>query len=355
MNTTKTIYSFPNENFRKTFTNEEDALKFVENKLPANGKFFLLHKEIIETSDKVIDAKCKPTYDVNIIKRIIDAFIEKANPENVKFSSGNTPYKLIDTRYAHIRGNQLEIYYLADKLGYPWEKLDALFENKDGILNGKLDGGYCLESDAHKIDYDSFDARIWPTNRLAKLFMLKELHPELNIDDNDINNHFYNDGYTYRYSIKGIKVNGKTEHHIEDPNTFASKYPNAVDILKEWHNIEFNCWRNVNIKMDEAEAIELYKQRIKEYPIDKIRVIYNYGDYKPCHNYKLEFPEKYDPKGANYSDYNLNTFARIPGIMFRDGDICITTDNYIGRHVNYRGSKIPNVDEELYKYCIKNL
>ena len=51
----------------------------------------------------------------------------------------------------------------------------------------------------------------------------------------------------------------------------------------------------------------------------------------------------------------MKTFSRLPGIMFRNDDIYITHSNYIGRKVNHMGSKIPNMDEELYNYCTKNL
>jgi len=45
----------------------------------------------------------------------------------------------------------------------------------------------------------------------------------------------------------------------------------------------------------------------------------------------------------------------MPGIMFRNEDIYVTLSDYIGRHVNHMGKKRVDEDEELYKYCMRNL
>ena len=102
------------------------------------------------------------------------------------------------------------------------------------------------------------------------------------------------------------------------------------------------------------ELLDAYKEELKKVPIEDWYWERNVGDYKPCHNYKLNFPHEFDPKGK---DYNRTThiFARIPGIMFRNDDIYITTSNYIGRHVNHRATQQCDIDEKLFEYCTKNL
>lgn len=338
-------YNFPYENFRSKFTSEEAAKEFVKDKLPSNGKSFVLRKTVTEVTEIEFEAEKKPVYDLNIIKRIIDIFIEKANVNNVRFGFSNTPYKVTDPKYSRLTYGQAHVYHMAEKLGYPWEKLDALYANKDGIMNHRWD------TEHH--GYDTFEDREFYTNWLAPFFIIKDIFPEYNIDEKDITIYKYNYGHIERYKPK--KPGSRKYIHYDDPdNTLAGKYPEMMKYyLENWHST-IDIFDTIYVQMQDAEALEEYKKRIKEYPIDKVIVEYNYGDYRPCHNYKISFPSEFDPRGEKYCN-TMNIFARIPGIMFRNDDIYITNDNYIGRHVNHMGSKIPNMDEELYEYCTKNL
>ena len=340
-NTKEIYYSFPQENFRKKFTSEKEAMKFVENKIPANGKSFVLRKTTTEVIDTEFDSKKKAIYDINILKRIIDTFIEKANVNNISFH--DTPYKVIDPRYENFTYGQAGVYYMAEQLGYPWEKLDALYANKDGIMNHRWD------TEHH--GYDTFEDREFYTNWLAPFFIIKDIFPEYHLDEKDITIYKYNYGHIERYEPE--KLGSRKYIHYDDPdNTLAGKYPEMMKYyLKNWHSP--SIFGKYYVEMPREEALELYKKRIKEYPIDKVTIEYNWGDFKPCHNYKINFPEEFDPEKKNFR--SMKTFSRLPGIMFRNNDIYITNSNYIGRKVNHMGSKIPNMDEELYNYCTKNL
>ena len=114
-----------------------------------------------------------------------------------------------------------------------------------------------------------------------------------------------------------------------------------------------NIWRYVKGQ----ELLNYYIEELKKIPIDDFEWERNVGDYKPCHNYKIEFPHEFKPGYRGDGSYPKlgETFYRIPGIMFRNEDIYITDSNYIGRHVNHTGSKKVDETEELYNYCVKNL
>lgn len=344
MNKTTTIYDFPNENFRKKFYSKEEALKHIEGKLPSNGKNWFLRKTVTIIEEETIESERKVIENKDIIKRIIDTFIDKANVNNVRFGSSDTPYKVTDPKYSRLTYGQAHVYYMAEKLGYPWEKLDDIYANKDGIMNHRWD-------EEHH-GYDTFEDREFYTNWLAPFFIIKEVFPEYNIDEKDITIRNYNYGRLERSEPE--KPGSRKYIHYDDPTTLAGKYPKMMEYyIKNWHS-NMSIFNTIYVQMKEAEALEEYKKRIKEYPIDKVVVEYNYGDYRPCHNYKISFPSEFDPRGEKYWN-TMNIFARIPGIMFRNDDIYITNDNYIGRHVNHHGANRVDENEELYKYCIKNL
>lgn len=191
---TTIIYDFPNENFRKKFDSKEDALNYIEGKLPANGKNWLLRRTetMIDVQEETIDSKRKVIENKDIIKRIVDTFIEKATANIVRF--------------------EYMSYTQAEK---------ALYE---------------------------------------------------------------------------------------------------------------------------------YKERLKKCKIEDAIVFYNSGNYKPCNNYKIEFPSKNDEVLDNGE-----RFYFMPGIMFRNDDIYITKYNYVGRNVSCNSSKRTDETEELYNYCVKNL
>lgn len=132
------------------------------------------------------------------------------------------------------------------------------------------------------------------------------------------------------------------------------KYPEAYKFVQSYEDYTYpSRKKGLVIELTTEEKLAAYKERIKEYPWDKVKVFYNIGDYKPCHNYKFEFPREFDPHKELHNTYS--PIATIPGIMFRDEDIYVTNSNYIGRHVNHRASKQCDVDEKLYEYCTKNL
>lgn len=340
MNTNKTTeFIVQNGNARKHFISIDEFKKWAKGKMPNSGDKWILHEVITETKVHEIECEKKRIIDTGIIKRIIDTFIEKANSENIKNDS--PAWKMIDPKYERLTIGQAEVYYMAEQLGYSWEKLDDLYANKDGIMNHRWDEEY------H--GYDTFEDREFYTNWLAPFFIIKDVFPEYNIDERDITIYNYNYGKIERYEKQGKKY-----IRYEDKTTLAGKYPKMMEYYKKnWHG-GMHIFNKIYIKLTPEEYIEEYKKRIKEFPIDKITVEYNTGDYRPCHNYKFNFPHEFDPKGPNYWN-TVHIFSRIPGIMFRNDDIYITTSNYIGRHVNHRASQQCDVDEKLYNYCIKNL
>ena len=185
-------------------------------------------------------------------------------------------------------------------------------------------------------------------NWLATWYIISD---KFNIDLKDITEANYNYGRDERY-----RTEGKKTIHYKDPTTLAGKYPEAAQYLKE-NNKFLGLYDSVYVEMDKQEALDLYKEKLKNYPIEHAVVYYNVGDYRPCHNYKIEFPYEFEPgyRGEGSSPKLGETFYRMPGIMFRDDDIYITNDNYIGRHVHHTGSKKVDETEELYNYCVKNL
>jgi len=328
-----------NGNARKHFVSIEDFNKWAKNKMPYSGSEWELQEVITTTKLHKIPCERNRVFDKNVIKRIIDAFLEKATVNNVKTSFYE--WKMTDPKYNRLTMGQAKVYYMAEKLGYPWEKLDDLYNNKDGIMNHRWDG------EVH--GYDTFEDREFYTNWLAPFFIIKDVFPNYNIDEKDIT--IYN--YNYGSSKRSIKK-GKKYETYKDPTTLAGKYPAMMKYyMDKWHG-SMDIFDTIYFKLTPEEYIEEYKKRIREFPIDKVTVEYNVGDYKPCHNYKIDFPHEFDPNGPNYW-HTLNVFARIPGIMFRDNDIYITNDKYVGRHVHHYVSQQCDVDEKLYEYCIKNL
>lgn len=337
----KTIeFKLLNGNARGNFCSLEAFNTWAKGKMPINGDNWELEEIITETKRHSISCERKRIYDKDIIKRIIDVFLEKANSRNVKYDFPE--WKMTDPKYERLTIGQAEVYYMAEQLGYPWEKLDDLYANKDGIMNHRWDS-------EHR-GYDTFEDREFYTNWLAPFFIIKDVFPEYNINENDITIEMYNYGHLSRSKQEGKKY----VSYNDKEGTLAGKYPKMMKYYQEnWHG-GMHIYDKIYIKLTPEEYIEEYKKRIKEYPIDKITVEYNTGDYKPCHNYKLNFPKEFDPKGKNYNR-TTHIFSRIPGIMFRNNDIYITNDNYIGRHVHHRQSQQCDVDEKLFEYCTKNL
>ena len=329
-----------NGNARKHFSSIEEFKTWAKDKLPNEGDEWKLEEIITQTKQHTIPCEKKRIVNTDVIKRIIDTFIEKANVKNVK--SDFPEWKMIDPKYNRLTIGQAEVYYMAEQLGYPWEKLDNIYANKDGIMNHRWDSEY------H--GYDTFEDREFYTNWLAPFFIIKDVFPEYNIDEKDITIEMYNYGHLSRSKKEGKKY----IHYDDKEGTLAGKYPKMMKYYQEtWHS-KMAIYDNIYVRLSSEEYLEEYKKRIKEFPIDKITVEYNVGDYKPCHNYKLEFPHEFDPKGKDYWN-TVNVFSRIPGIMFRNEDIYITNSKYVGRHVHHRATQQCDIDEKLYEYCTKNL
>lgn len=328
-----------NGNARKHFCSIDEFKVWAKDKMPNSGDEWKLEEVITQVKNHTIPCERKRVVNINIIKRIIDTFLEKANSKNIKIDFSE--YKMTDPKYNRLTIGQAEVYYMAEQLGYPWEKLDDLYDNKDGIMNHRWDGEH------H--GYDTFEDREFYTNWLAPFFIIKDVFPEYNIDEKDITIYNYNYGNDERYEKQGKKY-----IRYKDNTTLVGKYPKMMEYYNKNWKSGMHIFDKIYIKLTPEEYIEEYKKRIKEFPIDKITVEYNVGDYKPCHNYKFEFPHEYDPKGKDYWN-TCNIFARIPGIMFRNEDIYITTSKYVGRHVNHRTSQQCDIDEKLYEYCTKNL
>lgn len=311
-----TEFVVQNGNAHKHFTSIGEFKKWAKDKMPNSGDEWILHEVITETKVHKIESERKRVYNQSIVNRILTEFIEKANTKNINYDEYEST--VTDSKYLNIKRNQLIPYKIAEDIGYPWNKLDDFFNNKNNVLNNRL------------VNYD------WEIVELAKFWVVKD---KFNIADKDIN---YN--MVYKYDEKSNYEKRKIE----------VKYPEAYEFIKSYKDYDWPSGKKgLVIELTPEEKLAAYKERIKEYPWDKVKVFYNIGDYRPCHNYKIEFPQEFDPHKELFNTYN--PIDTIPGIMFRDKDIYVTNSNYIGRHVNHRASIQCDVDEKLYEYCTKNL
>ena len=336
-------YVVNNWKTKKRFGNLEEFTKWAEDKQPLSGDLWDIEEKITEVKNHKLESKKKrdALMTTENIKKIIDVFLEKATIDNVEFSisMGKLPYKMTEERYLDFTIGQAGVYYMAEKLGYSWEKLDAIYANKNGIMNGRWDG------EGH--GYDTFEDREFYTNWLAPFFILQEKY---NIADEDITIRKYNYGNINRYEM----IDGKWKHY-DDKDTLAYKYPKMMEYYKEnWHSNTEMFHNGMIVKMDSKDALIEYKERIRDYPVSNVKMVYNTGDYKPCDNYMLVFDSKGDNKSKVYKR-SVRPFARIPGIMFRTKDIFVTNDNYIGWHVEHGRGLVCDVDDKLVEYCVKNL
>ena len=326
-----TEFIVQNGNARKHFVSIEEFKKWAKDKMPNSGDKWILNEVITETKVHEIESERKRVYDQSIVNRILTEFIEKANIKNVNYDEYEST--VTDPKYLNIKHNRLISYKIAEDIGYSWDKLDDFFKNKDNVLNNRLpkNDKYLKELSLE----DAFQYCDWQIDELAKFWVVKD---KFNIADEDINCDMV---FTYvgnNYEKRKIQV----------------KYPEAYKFVKSYDDYPYpSRKKGLVIELTPEEKIAAYKERIKEYPWDKVKVFYNVGDYKPCHNYKIEFPQEFDPHKELFNTYN--PIDIIPGIMFRDKDIYVTRSKYIGRHVNHRTSKQCDVDENLYKYCTKNL
>ena len=317
-------YVLKNGNARKHFLSIDEFKKWAKNKMPFSGDTWELDK--IETETVKIKSERIAKNNPSVIKAIITEFIDKASLQNIKFDSFSLPEISKDPKYKDLSRVKLGVYILADEYNYPWSDLDYLFQCKNGVYN--------LLNDP---DIDMGESSIeYYMSWLAPFFILQQKY---NIDLGDIN--FKNYNYGSRHDSAGKQ---RTEF-------LANKYPEA---MKEAREKPWNLAHSMLKTLSEQEALDEYKKRLLNFPIDTVKVVYNVGDYKPCHNYKLDFLPENDLKGKNY--YNtLNIYSRMPGIMFRDQDIYITYSNYIGRHTRLLYQQQIDVDDKLFNYCTRFL
>jgi hypothetical protein len=337
-------FKFVGEGIKTSFNSIDEALAYVNKKklLPVNGESWEIeeihHKiisHIFESERKVID-------NPEITKRIIDYFLEHATIENVSFNQH--PQFFNDPEHRNFRYHDQLYAYLCCKhyLGYTRDQFVELYK--------KFWNENCNED-----KYVYF-------GDICKLCCYYAIKDKFGFDEKDIC--LVNDP---KYiSLKHV-------NHVLEANEKAKK-----EVEKWTHDMYFadgggftpgkygfdkspNIWRNV----EGQELLDMYKEVLRTLPIENMHWSYNVGDYKPCHNFKLDVvKDPYNDKNTLVGDNSLDIIVDngihmwgkfIPGIMFRNDDVIVTNDKYYGRHVNLRASKAVDVDEKLYEYCIKNL
>ena len=331
-------FKFVGESVRKSFNSTEEALAYVKKKnlLPTNGKSW----EIEEIHTKVIsytfESERKVIDNIEITKKIIDYFLEHATIENVHFSKDEV--YINDPENRNFRYYSQMYAYLCCKkyLGYDRDKFVELYK--------KFYKENC-DKDGHAFE-----------TYICELCCYYALKDKYGIDEADI--HLVTDP-KYKWKTKNPIFKEKyNEAYLEvydwiqemfmaDGGHFRKgEYGRIMEEPKIWHYVKGQ------------ELLDLYKETLRALPIEKMKWSYNSGNYSPCNNYKLEVVdfEKIRESLELRSQDSIHLWgAYIPGIMFRDGDIMITEDNYYGRNVSLSKSKSCDVDEKLYKYCIKNL
>jgi len=339
-NNKNTEFILQNGNARKHFISIDDFKKWAKGKMPNNGDKWIIHEVITETIEHEVECERKRVYDQKIIDKILTEFINKATPENIIYGEYDTT--VTDSKYLDKTYNQLIAYKIAEDIGYPWEKLDDFWNNKDNVLVGRLIDNFDnkdrlvehLKNYSFEEAIDRLDMYI---GTIAPYWILKDKY---NIADEDI---------TYN-----MVVDYANNDYRNIKRKIEAKYPAAYQFVKKYDDYTYPSRnKGLVVELSTKEKLAAFKERIKEYPWDKVEICYNVGDYRPCHNYKISFPYEFDPHKNWRCTYH--PVGMLPGIMFRDKDIYITHSNYVGRHVNHRASQQCDVDEKLYEYCIKNL
>ena len=239
-----------NGNARKHFCSIDEFKAWAKGKMPNEGEEWKLQEIITQTKEHTIPCERKRVVNTDVIKRIIDIFLEKANSHNVRYDFPE--WKMIDPKYERLTIGQCEVYYMAEQLGYPWEKLDDIYANKDGIMNHRWDGEY------H--GYDTFEDREFYTNWLAPFFIIKDVFPEYNIDEKDITIDKYNYGHLSRSKKEGKKY----VSYDDKEGTLAGKYPDMMKYYQEnWHG-GMHIYDKKYFKLSDEEYIEEYKKVIKK-------------------------------------------------------------------------------------------
>lgn len=332
-------YKFVGEGIRTSFNSIEAALAYVKKKnlLPVNGHRWEIEEIHHKVISHVFESERQVIDNEEITKRIIDYFLEHATIENVSFDE--YPEFFNDPEHRDFKyHNQLYAYLCCRHyLGYTKENFIELYN--------KL----CEESgDKNSLYY-------WNICELCCYYAIKDKY---GINEKDI------------CLVDNQKFDSKDVNPILTCNEAAKK-----EIDRWLHDMYFadfanfkpgeygfyeqpNIWRNV----EGQELLDMYKETLRTLPVEKMTWSYNVGDYKPCHNYKLDVVEDTSDNRIDIvepeliTDDGIHMWGRhIPGIMFRNDDIIVTNDEYYGRNVNLKTSKAVDVDEKLYEYCIKNL
>ena len=321
-------FVFVGENMRGGFNSMEDALKYVKKKLPSNGKSWKIEEIHTKVIEHEIESERKVIDDKEITKRIIDYFIEHATANNIKFDV-NEQY-FFNPEHRSFRDHDQLYSFLCTQhyLGYTKEQYMNLYHEiykKYADNSGYAYDGYVCECICYLAMAESFN-------------MTKDDILAIDFSNYQISNKFAKD-HPDMFKEKQYWFH---DLYFADGDYFRpNEYPRIPEQPKIWKYLKGQ------------ELLDAYKEELKKVPIEDWYWERNVGDYKPCHNYKLVMkrPEKY-----NDGDFTIHMFGKyLPGIMFRDGDIYITNSQYIGRHVNLRKTSVCDVNEDLYKYCIKNL
>jgi len=320
------VYKFVGETIRRGFGSIDEALKYIDGKLPANGKDWTIEEIHTKVIQHKIESKRKVIDNKEITKKIIDYFIKHATINNVNFDSNEQFF--INPEHRDFRyHDQLYSFLCAEKyLGYNKEQYWELYNE----INKKFE----------KNNYTYFGNVCKAIVYIAlsnKYGLTKEDILKINFDD-------YTELKTFEE--KYPKMSKECYHlmhdlYMADGDGFR---PGEYGDIMEKPNI----WRYVKGQ----ELLDYYIEELKKIPIDDFEWERNVGDYKPCHNYKLKV--KKDNIPDEQRSIHMYTWG-LPGIMFRDNDIYVTNSNYIGRHVHHKNTLSVDVDENLYNYCIKNL
>lgn len=326
---TTAVYKFVGELSNKSYPTLEAALMSRKGKFPANGKTWEIDQITTNVKHYSIVSENQVSDNQEITKRIIDYFCEHATLNNVKIDD-MYPYEgkiFANPKYRNLKYdmyNRLQGFFCCNHyLGWTFERY---IEEWEGLKGNLSKGG--------KEMYEGF---------ITDFLIYKAIQKKFGIKDKDIEFHDEKHG-------ENIWVEFPYRDEID------KKYPGIYEELKRWDYLYMDkdidgspLWE----KITKQEMLDEYKKVLKEIPISEFEWEYNSGDYKPCNNYKLNVKNREDDteRYQVFGEKGIDVY----GVMFRDGDVVITANNYYGRHVNHRTTTKVNVDEKLYEYCTKNL
>ena len=334
-------FKFVDEGIKTSFSSTEEALEYVKKKklLPRNGHSWRIdeiHHKVIshtfESERQVVD-------NTEITKKIIDYFLEHATIDNVQFDNKQQYFN--NPEHRNFRYHDQLYAYLCCKqyLGYSIDQFVELYKR---LYVANCDG------DGHAFFGDICELCCYYA--MKDKYGVKEEDICLVKDPKFDNLKIMNPALEENEAAKREVNDWTSEMYMADGGHFTrGEYGSIKEEPKIWR------WA------EKQETLDMYKEALKSIPVEKMKWSYNVGDYKPCHNYKLDFIDigeeiKREDVDEIITDDGIHMWGlRIPGIMFRGNDIIITYSKYYGRNVNLRSTKAVDVDEKLYEYCIKNL